>query len=313
MLCRNKGCPKNKFLVRLYGDFLFTNVTICGIIFLLEVSLIAIDLTKAVEDRQQYVIKSNEIIQQYRYDLTTQQHRMLLYMISMIKPTDTGDEIYEMNIANFCAAVNLNLDDGGTYYHRLKAEMENLAKIEGKWIKKDDGSQRGFAWLSNEYLTINEGSGVMSFKFHKEAAPYLFELKANYTEYRLEDVLPFKRKYSIRLYELIQSYSYKGRAKSEDGLIHGKPVMVQTITLNFELEAFKKQIDAETYDRWVDLKRKALEPAIEEINKYSVDFTLRYEPITQGKRVTAVQIYVTPQTARGELDARHNRREAFGE
>lgn len=289
----------------------FTNVTMSCIIDRQEVSPIAADLTKADQDRQQYVVKSNEIIQQYRYDLTTQQHRMLLYMISMIKPTDTSDEIYEMNIADFCAAVNLDLDGGGTYYHRLKNEMENLARIEGKWIKKDDGTQRGFAWLSNEYLTINEGSGSMSFKFHKEAAPYLFELKANYTEYRLEDVLPFKRKYSIRLYELVQSYSWKGRAKGEDGMIHGKPLMVDTVVHQFELEAFKKQIDAETYERWVDLKRKALEPAIEEINTYSEDFTLSYEPITKGKKVTGINIFIVPQTASGRMEARKNRRTAF--
>ena len=42
---------------------------------------------KAVADRNQYVVKSNDLIRKTRYNLTTQQQKIVLFAISKIKPS----------------------------------------------------------------------------------------------------------------------------------------------------------------------------------------------------------------------------------
>ena len=43
---------------------------------------------KALADRNQYVVKANDLIRKTRYNLTTQQQKIVLFAISKIKPTD---------------------------------------------------------------------------------------------------------------------------------------------------------------------------------------------------------------------------------
>lgn len=87
--------------------------------------------------------------------------------------------------------------------------------------------------------------------------PYLLELKKNYTKYQLQNIIPMKSKYGIRLYELLKSYLNLGKVR-------------------FSIEELKIRLDSTNYTNLKDFKRRVLEPALKDIEVYS-DLTV--EPV----------------------------------
>ena len=76
---------------------------------------------KTIGEKQTYsVFKANELIQQSRFTLTTQQNKMLLFLISKIKDTDTGEEIYSFPIKEFCEVCNIEEDNNKNYINSTK-------------------------------------------------------------------------------------------------------------------------------------------------------------------------------------------------
>ena len=47
--------------------------------------------------KDQRVIKSNELIQKSRFDLSLQEQKIILYLISQISPFDEEFKIYDLN------------------------------------------------------------------------------------------------------------------------------------------------------------------------------------------------------------------------
>ena len=57
--------------------------------------------------------------------MTLQQQKILLYLISRIKPNDEQGEIYELSIKDF-AKVCGYVEDSGYYYQTIKADIKKL-------------------------------------------------------------------------------------------------------------------------------------------------------------------------------------------
>lgn len=237
------------------------------------------------KQRSHLVVKSNDIIQKTRYSLSMQQQKMLLYMISKIKPTDTISTEYEMEINQFCEVSGMDMNNG-YYYTTLKDDLKKMADAS-IWIRMPDGKERLFRWLNT--IEINAGSGKIKYKFHEATEQYLYDLHSRYTKYELINVLAFRSKYSIRLYELLKSYTNVGRVR-------------------FSLEEFKRLMDAETYSRFVDLKRKVIEMATGEINELSGDMRVEYAFFKEGRSMAAVEFYIEGVTMIDEIMTSNRRR-----
>ena len=65
--------------------------------------------------RDYSVIKSNEIIQRAKYDLTLQELKILSYCFSMIKPNDTIETTYTFSIVDFCKVAGIDYENGKNY------------------------------------------------------------------------------------------------------------------------------------------------------------------------------------------------------
>ena len=81
------------------------------------------------DSRSMVVVKSNSLIQQTRYELSLQEQRLLLYLISKIKPDDKTLEEIEISIKEFCKIIGYN----ETQYKRLaKTYNEIKFNVNGK-------------------------------------------------------------------------------------------------------------------------------------------------------------------------------------
>lgn len=257
------------------------------------------------EQRELIVAKSNDLIQKVRYSLPIQQQKLLLYLISKIKPNDRGDEEYTFSIREFCEIIGAD-PDSGFYYQEVKRSIKKL-RDSSAWILKPDGEEELFSWLNT--AKMHRGSGTISIRFSESCQPYLFMLQERFYMFRIQEILPFKSKYSIKLFELLESHSWRGREVDEDGLHHSRRDLVRDVVVNYEVEKLKVLIDATKYTRTVDVIRRAIDPAVQEINFYSDDIHVEYDLIRDGRTIREIEFTLSAPRAKHILQARNNRQE----
>lgn len=249
-----------------------------------------------VNPKEMYVVKANDLIRKTRYNLTTQQQKLILYLISKIQPTDKINQWYEVSIPEICRVLDLKLDDGGTYYKLLKDELQKLT--ERKWCTMPDRIMT-ISWLGD--VAIIPLNSTVQFTFNSNMQPYLFELQRNYTQYKLRDVLLFSGKYTIRLYELLQSYM----RKDIDGIAlpHQQPYEVT-------VEELRRVFDTgDMYPLYKEFKRRVLQPAVDEINEKAETMSVMYDVVKASRagkierivfEIDQPAVYQTRKAGRGK-------------
>ena len=118
--------------------------------------------------------------------------------------------------------------------------------------------------------------------------PYLLQLKENFTRYELIYTLYFKSKYTIRLYELVNSIHYRE---------------LEEYRSVFSLEELRKALGGETYTEYRDFKRRVLDVAVNEINAHS-DKQVSYTPIKKGRNVVAIELCIQTKSILERLEIR---------
>ena len=241
-----------------------------------------------ISSRKQLVVKSNTLIQEARYSLSVQQQRILLYMISRIDPKQDHFTPCEISITEFCALCGLE----GKYYAQIKQAISSLASC--KYWFTFDGIHKLKSWISSEVEpTVDERGGTVTLQLSESMRPYLLHLHEKFTQYELQWVLTFKHKYSIRLYEYVISRHYN---------------KLKEYSFTVPVEQIKAIMGAETYKRFCDYHRKALAPAVQEIDS-KTNIHLTYNLKHKGKAVTDIEFTVKAlealQMAERESNVQH--------
>ena len=228
--------------------------------------------TQYLEMRSAVVRKANDLIQKSRFNLSLQQQKILLYLISQITPFDEEFKTYEFSIPEFCHISGITLDSGKNYSD-LKSAVKEI-RDKSVWVTLPNGVESLLAWI--EKAKIDSGSGIIKIRLDDDMKPFLLQLKENYTQYELIFTLNFKSKYTIRLYELIKSIHFHE---------------LETYNRKYTVADLRRLLDAEVYTEYRDFKRRVLVPAITEINKCS-DKIIDMEEIRQGRKVLAIEFII---------------------
>lgn len=239
---------------------------------------------KYLEVRNSTVIKANELIQKGRHNLSLQQHKIVLYLISKITPFDEEFKLYEFSIVDFCRGCGINCESGKNYAD-LKDAIKEIAD-KSVWVRLPNGKETLVRWIEKPYLDDN--SGLIQIRLDRDMKPFLLQLKENFTQYELVWTLNFKSKYTIRLYELAKSIHY---------------YELKEYSRVYQLDELRGILGAETYKTYQTFKARVLEPAINEINNHS-DKNVEYEPIKTGRSVSAIKLTVSSKDAIDRLRIR---------
>lgn len=150
--------------------------------------------------------KSNALINSL-YDLSLQEQRIVLILISMVNPREDKEFInFEMPVEMFKNIIGL--DSKGGYYQELEEVVKKLMKRSFKIDRPDGDGWLRINWLSScEY---KKGEGCIELEISAKLHPYLLNLKSHYTSYRLKNILPLRSGYSIRIYELLKQFETIG-------------------------------------------------------------------------------------------------------
>ena len=219
---------------------------------------------KIAKDREYPVRKSNEIIQRAKYDLSTVELKAFAFILSKILPSDTELKEIEFSVQDFCRACGID-DESGRNYSRIKDTLKGL-RDKSFWLMNEKGVESTVGWLSK--ARINKGSGKIKVKLDEDLEQYLIGVFNNFTQYELISILPMKSSYSIRIYELLKSYAFTGKHE-------------------FGLDDLKSKLTASHYVNFKDFRKKVLEVATEEINRYT-DIEISWTPIQTGRKVSSV-------------------------
>ena len=244
---------------------------------------------KTLIDREQYVVKANDLIRRTRYDLTAQQQKIVLYCISKIKPDDDIHTRYEININDLAQACGLKIDDG-YYYTALRKDLTELTRRE--WCTMPDGGGMTVSWIGDAVMIPLNSTVYVT--FNPNMQPYLFDLREKYTQYRLQNVLVFKGKYSIRLYELLRSYTTQ--QKSDNGT---------ETEIILELQRIREILEVNGYNAYPEFNRRILAPAIKEINLRAEDIHVDYHKIsgTGTRKTEKICFIITTASAKQQTTA----------
>ena len=232
------------------------------------------------QTRYNTVVKSNELIQKSRFSLSTLQQKILLYIISQISPYDNEFGMYEFSVVDFCKVCGI--DPQGDMYRLIKDQIKNIAD-KSLWIELEDGNETLVRWIERPY--IDKKSGIIRIKLDDEMKPYLLQLKQQFTKYDLIYTLNFKSKYSIRLYEYLKSIHFQ---------------KFQEYQQIIPIDKFQLIMDS-NYNEFKDFHTRALKPAYQEINEYT-DISFEYQPIKDGKRVTAIKVIVNTKSVEDRMN-----------
>jgi plasmid replication initiation protein len=244
-----------------------------------------------LEIRNRTVIKANDLIQKSRFNLSLQQQKIVLYLISQISAYDEEFKLYEFSINEFCKVCGID-DTSGKNYTDLKQAIKDIAD-KSLWIKIED-EETLLRWIEKPY--INRNSGTIKIRLDEDMKPYLLQLKENFTQYELLWTLHFRSKYTIRLYELIKSIHFHE---------------LKPYKREYKLEELRRLLGAENYTTYQTFKARVLNPAVNEINAYS-DKNIEYEPLKHGRAVDIICFTITTKDAMERLKIQSDIEKEFG-
>jgi len=225
-----------------------------------------------VESREYVVTKGNEIIQRARYDLSLPELKAFSFIVSKIKPEDNEGEIYEFTINEYCKVLGIETNNG----KNIQTVRKSLKRLRDTsfFLTLETGIETTVGWLDKVW--INAGSGNVKVRLDEDLQKHLVGLleRGNYTQYTLICTLPMRSAYSFRIYEILRSYVFQNKKK-----------------YRFDLEDLKRKLACEHYERFPDFRRKVLDKAVVEINKYT-DIEIQWQPVTKARKVVEIEFVI---------------------
>lgn len=210
--------------------------------------------------RNYLVVESNDWVRYGRYNLTAQQFNILCYCISKIKPGMEELETYDFDLKDLCAICGIK--SAGQNIANFKESIEKLANITF-WMETDEAHELHRLF---ESVKIYKRDTRVSIKIDDYLKPHLLSQRENFIAYLCENVIVMKSTYSKYLYRLFKSYAYMGEYETT-------------------LDYLKMQLGCGDYEgRYDNFRRKVIEKAIEEINRYT-DLEVSYQPIRVGRSI----------------------------
>jgi len=212
------------------------------------------------------VVKANKL-NESRYRLSVIEQRVVLTMISLIKPRDRAFKPYSFTIKEFAELTGVT---GRNSYTRLKSLTKALRKKSLTIHEPDGDLQTG--WVSS--VKYYDDEGRLELCFDPKLKPYLLALKKEFTRYQLKNTVRLRSGYSVRLYELLKQYQSVGKRffLLEDlRRLLGIPEDKLTIYSNFRM--------------------RVLDKAFEELSQGS-DITFEYSPVKTVRKITGINFKI---------------------
>lgn len=213
------------------------------------------------------IYKSNALVEA-SYRLSLYEQRIMLACIAQVRRDAplTDQQLYTVSAQQIADMAGVGLK---TAYRDLKSASERLFRREVTLHEAPNGKGGAKVRLTRwvQEIVYQEDQGTVALRFSQPMVPYLSQLSAQFTKYALADVAKMTSAHAIRLYELLCQWRDAGKRE-------------------VELSWFREKLHLEDrYSNIRDLKRRVIEPAVEQINEHS-PLWLKWDQRKAGRRVS---------------------------
>ena len=170
-------------------------------------------------------------------------------------------------------------------------EIREVVK-NGKWEFKNISPLESSSW--------NNYNDVVKIQFTNSIMPYLIDLKENFTQYLIADIMSLNSKYSVILYKIFsmnynqyENYKYSPKRTNEQLKKLKDPYI--------EIEELRRITNTtDEYSRMYDFEKNVIQTATQEINEFT-HFKITYEKIKKGRSIIGIQFHIEKQRAKASL------------
>lgn len=209
---------------------------------------------KPTDLQNNLVVKSNELITA-SYAMTVNEQRLLLACIGQIDSRTTLD-----NGAVFRLSVEQARDlfyTKGDQRHAYRDMQDACERLFERKVRIALPEKQELLTRFVQSIVFDPENGTADLRFAYEILPYLSQLEANFTKYRLSNIVQLTSSHAVRIYELIVSWATQGQYYKE-----------------MEIDAFRELLGlGEKYKQNGELRRFVTDRAMQQINE-STDFEL---------------------------------------
>ena len=218
-------------------------------------------------------IQHNNLVQA-KYSMTLQQKRVMIWLVSQIKPTDEDFKEHILSVKELIEVCQLS---GESAYKQLKditfSLIEKGIRIIDITNPKED-IETQISWLSSAKYRY----GRVTLTFSPELKPYLLLLKEKFTAVNMIDMMQFKSVHAIRIYELLKQYENIGERI-------------------LDIEEIKECCGVkDKLRKYADFEKYLLLIAQREINEKS-DIHIEFERIKPFRKIEGIKFIITKNKA----------------
>ena len=142
------------------------------------------------------------------------------------------------------------------------------------------------------YADNNYSSDYAVIRFAPEILPFITDLKKNFTQYQLNDILHLKNKYAVSMYRWFtmnyrqyEYYANSGKRREDQIEKYANPEVT--------LEELRKLTGTEKkYSAFYDVRRYIIDPICNEITKHT-KYNITYDRIKSGRKVVAIKFHIS--------------------
>ena len=230
---------------------------------------------QTVNSNQLIVTQANSLVYA-AYEMSLQEKRLLLLLISMVRQDHTKFHTYCIPVKQIAEFLGI---DKNAIYRVVRATCKKLMSRVLD-VQNPDGEWKQFHWVSTAHYMpkgkSRTGEAELELKIHNELHPLLLELKKQFASVPLEHIANLSSYHSIRIFEILFHKSHK----------------LQNPNVRIELNDLKKSLGIEEkYPNFSNFKKMVLEPAQKNLEeKTPIKFT--YTPVKEGRKVVALDFVV---------------------
>ncbi len=250
-------------------------------------------MAKLIQVNGDLEVKKADAIVRARYKLNPLSLKFITSLIAGLKRSDDINEEYVFKVRDFKELTGLKRKD---LYWAVKEALKEL-------LEKPIYIPRGKDENDNSFLMLNwvasaeykEGEGIVEFEISNKLRPYLLEAQKRFLKYKLENILPLRSSYSIRMYEILKDWLElnKRYGNKAEKII--------------SLKDFREILEIPNSYRFNNIKVQVLNKAKAELEKHT-DIIFDYQEIKTGRKVTHLHFFIkeNPKNAQQNYSIQEN-------
>lgn len=241
------------------------------------------------------------------------------YIVSNIDPDNLPEE-YKISISKsrmlefFQTKPNDRKKKSRIQDDILKLQKDAIFIFEKEEIKEVNGKERKI--ISNTSiapLSTIQWSSVsdnLTIRLNPDIVPYISDLKRNFTNYPIADIIDFKSRHTIVIYRWLlmnynqfKNYQNTGKRNAKALESYKNPEV--------DIELLRKMTDTtDEYSRSNDFVRRVLDKAVDEINE-KTRYEVHYDKIRNNRKLVRIQFHMSEPIDIIEPTKKQNNRESL--